>query len=116
MYNVDEIEVTEFKKISIIEKATHNKNYPEEDLFSLYKRFQFSINQFLNATDAYKTLTNIEARALVYQRILLESEIEKKLELIKILKDLFIKENLENAFDVQLKKFLKDIAPRRSSI
>ena len=111
LYNVDEIEVTEFKKISIIEKATHNKNYPEEDLFSLYKRFQFSINQFLNATDAYKTLTNIEARALVYQRILLESEIEKKLELIKILKDLFIKENLENAFDVQLKKFLKDLDP-----
>ena len=111
LYNVDEIEVTEFKKISIIEKATHNKNYPEEDLFSLYKRFQFSINQFLNATDAYKTLTNIEARALVYQRILLESEIEKKLELIKILKDLFIKENLENAFDVQLKNFLKDLDP-----
>ena len=112
LYNVDEIEVTELEKISIIEKATHDKNYPEEDLFELYKRFQFNINQFLNVTDAYKTLTNTtEARALVYQRILLESEIEKKLELIKILKNLFIKENLKNAFDFQLKKFLKNLNP-----
>ena len=109
LYNVEEIDVDEFDKISLIEKATNDKNFSEDDLFSLYKRFQFNINQLLNASESYKALSNLEARALVYQRILLESSIDKKLELIKLLKDLFIKDNFSNAFDSELKKFLKAI-------
>jgi len=109
LYKTDEIDISELDKISLIEKATHEKNYLENDLFEIYKRFQFNINQFLNAADAYKTLGNIEGRALIYQKILLESEIEKKLEFIEILKDLFIKENLSNAFDTKLKELLKAI-------
>tara|TARA_A100001035_G_C27784078_1_gene503350 strand:- start:489 stop:2261 length:1773 start_codon:yes stop_codon:yes gene_type:complete len=109
LYNIEEIDILEDDKISIIEQATHDKNYSEKDLFLLYKRFQFNINQLLNASESYKSLTNIEARALVYQRILLESDIKKKLELIKILKNLFIKDGYENAFDNQLKEFLQKI-------
>ena len=33
----------------------------------------------------------------------------EKLELLKILKKFFANENKENAFDIELKKFLKDI-------
>ena len=111
LYNVEEIDITELDKISLIEKATNDKNFSEDDLFSIYKRFQFNISQLLNVQDSYKTLSNIEARALLYQRILLESDTNKKLELIKILKDLFIKDNYQNAFDNELKKFLKSINP-----
>ena len=111
LYNIEEIETTEFEKISIIEKATHNKNYPEKDLYKLYKRFQFNINQLLNAEDFYKSLTNIEARALIYQKVLLESEKNKRLKLLKILKDLFKKDNLADAFDEELKNFLNEIDP-----
>ncbi len=111
LYKIDEIKIEEIDKISIIEKATNDKNFSEDDLFEVYKRFQFNINQFLNATDIYKSLSNIEARALIYQKILLESETSKKLELIKILKNLFIDENISNAFDQHLKKFLKDLDP-----
>ena len=88
LYNIEEIDITELDKILLIEKATNNKNYSEKNLFSLYKKFQFNISQLLNANDSYKTLSNVEARALVYQRILLESDVPKKLELMKILKDL----------------------------
>ncbi len=109
--DIEQIDIAELDKISLIEKATHDKNYSEEDLFSLYKRFQFNINQLLNALDLYKSLSNVEARALIYQKILLESDINKKLELIKLLKDLFIKDNFANAFDNELKKFLKTINP-----
>ncbi len=109
LYKIDEIQITELDKISIIEKATHDKNYSEEDLFELYKRFQFNINQFLNAESAYKLLNNVEAKALIYQKILLESEIKKKLEFIVLLKNLFIRENIDNAFDIQLKKLLEEI-------
>ncbi len=111
LYNVEEIDVTDIEKISLIEKATNDKNYSEDDLFSLYKRFQFNINQLLNASDSYKALLNIEARALIYQKVLLESDVKKKLELIKILKELFAKDNYPNAFDEELKKLLKKIDP-----
>ena len=112
LYNIEEIEITEVDKISLIEKATNDKNYPEDDLFSLYKRFQFSIDQLLNVLNSYKILSNVEARALVYQRIILESDVNKKLELIKILNDLFTKDNYLNAFDSELKKLLKEIDPK----
>jgi hypothetical protein len=111
LYNVEEIDIAEEEKISLIEKATHDKNYSEKDLFSLYKRFQFNINQLLNASETYKSLSNIEARALVYQRSLLESDTEKKLEFIKLLKDLFTKDGYANAFDDELKEILEKIEP-----
>jgi len=106
-----EIDVKEIDKIATIEKAVHNKNYSETDLFNLYKRFQFNINELLNPEDAYKSMPNIQSRALIYQKILLESEKVKKLKLLKKLKDLFKKDGLNNAFDTELKKFLEDYNP-----
>ena len=105
------IQPSELDKIATIELAVHNKNYPEKDLFELYKRFQFNINQLLNAQTSYKSLSGIEARALIYQKILLESETVEKLKLLKILKKSFEKENLSNAFDEELKSFLNEIDP-----
>ena len=106
-----EIDISEIEKISTIEKAVHDKNYPEKDLFALYQRFQFNFNQLLNAKDVYKTLPNIEGRALVYQKILLESEMVEKLKLLKILKDSFENDDLGKAFDLELKTFLENINP-----
>ncbi|RPG94656.1 MAG: hypothetical protein CBE46_002100 [Candidatus Pelagibacter sp. TMED286] len=106
-----EIDITELDRISVLEKAVHNRNFPEKDLLNVYKRFQFNINELLNAKDFYKSLSSIEARALIYQKVLLESEINEKLKLLKILKDLFKKDNLENAFNVELKKFLALVDP-----
>ncbi len=106
-----EIDTTEIEKISTIEKATHNKDYSEKDLFEIYKRFQFNFNQLLNAENSYKSLSKIEARALIYQKILLESEMIEKLKLLKLLKSLFKKDNINNAFDGELKKFLEKIDP-----
>ncbi len=107
-----EINISELEKISIIEKAVHNKNYSEQDLFKLYKRFQFNINQLLNVKNSYKSLNNIEGRALIYQKILLESEMVEKLKLLKLLKDSFDNDDLTNAFDIELKKFLSEMNPQ----
>ena len=105
------IDISELDKISILEKATHNKNYPEKDLFEFYKKFQFNITQLLNADQSYKSLSNIEARALIYQKILLESEMVEKLKLLKLLKKSFKDDDIEEAFDIELKKFLENINP-----
>ena len=109
--NFKEIDILEIDKISTLEKATHDKNYPEKELFRLYKRFQFNINQLLNIKESSKLLSNIEGRALVYQKILLESEMTERLKLLKILKNSFKKDNLDNAFDHELKNFLVEIDP-----
>ena len=110
LYNLKDIEITDIDKISTIEKATSDKNYSEEELFEFYKRFQFSINQLLNIKESYKSLSAIEGRALIYQRLILTEEPKLKLELMKILKDLFEKQGIGNAFDIELKKLLGQIS------
>ena len=106
--NIKDIELTDLGKISSIEKATHEGNYAEKELFELYKRFQFSINQLLNIKESIKTLSATESRALIYQGILITSEIEYKLQLINALKNSLKNNGLENAFNVELMKFLKE--------
>jgi len=105
--SVESIDLQDKNKVFSIEKATSEKNYTEKDLFELYKRFMFNINQLLSVEQSFKVLPNHEARALVYQGILLEKNSEEKIKLIKILKDLFIQENISNAFDTELVKLLK---------
>ena len=107
--NVNDIELTNIDKISSIERATHEKLYEEKELFELYKRFQFSISQLLNIKESTKVLSAIESRALIYQGILITTEIENKLLLINALKNSFKNEGIENAFDVELRTFLKEI-------
>jgi len=107
--NIQNIELTDFDKITTIEKAAHEKNYTEKELYNLYKRFQFNINQLLNIKESSKLLSSIETRALIYQGILITTETKKKLELINALKNSFINENIGNAFDQEMKFFLKEI-------
>jgi len=107
--NISDIELTDIEKITSIEKATHEGNYTEKELFELYKRFQFNINQLLNIKESTKVLSTIETRALIYQGILITTEIENKLQLMNALKNSFKSEGIENAFNIELKAFLKDI-------
>ena len=109
LFNIKDLEITDIDKISTIEKAVNDKNYSEKDLFEFYKKFQFNISQLLNAKDVYKSLSPIEGRALLYQKTLLTDKLNLKLDLIKTLKDAFKKDEIENAFDQELKSFLNKI-------
>jgi len=107
--SIDIINLEDTDKIFTIEKATHDKNYKESELFALYERFRFNINQLLTVRETYKLLPNSASRALLYQGILLTKEPSEKIQLIKLLKELFEKDNISNAFDVKLVKFLKEV-------
>ena len=107
--NIQEIDITDVEKIKIIEKATHEKNYTEKELFELYKRFQFNINQLLNIKESTKVLSTTETRALIYQGILITSEVEKKFELMNALKNSFKNDGIESAFNLELRLFLSEI-------
>ena len=107
--NTQEVDITDIGKIRIIEKETHKKNYTENELFELYRRFQFNINQLLNIKESTKVLSATETRALIYQGILITNEVEKKFELMNALKNSFKNDGLENAFNIELKMFLNMI-------
>ena len=109
LYKMNDIELNELDKIANIEKATHDGNYSEKELFELYKRFQFTINQLLNIKESTKALPAIEARALIYQGILITTNIEKKLELMNALKNSFKIDEMEDAFSDELRNLLSDI-------
>mgnify|MGYP001262356060 FL=1 len=109
LQNTELINIEDYEQISLIEQATHEGIYNEDELFKLYKRFQFNINQLLNAKDFYKDLPLSEGRALIYQKLLLSNDPEKILEYSQLLKNSFNNDNLENAFNLELKKFLEKI-------
>ena len=109
LYKMNDIEINELDKIANIEKATHDGNYSEKELFELYKRFQFTINQLLNIKKSTKVLPAIEARALIYQGILITTNIEKKLELMNALKNSFKIDEIKDAFSDELRNLLSDI-------
>ena len=107
--NIDSIDLEDSENISLIEQATHEKNYEEKELFELYKRFQFNINQLLNVKESYKLLQNYEGRALLYQRLILTKDANELLDLSLKLKQSFTKDNIGNAFNNELKEILSVI-------
>ncbi len=106
---VENIDLEDLEKINLIEKAVHDGNYNEYDLFNLYTRYQFNFNQLLSAKENYKTLDNSSQRALIYQKMLLTIEPSEKVFLAKLLKNLFVANDLENAFSKELSKILSSI-------
>ena len=107
--DLSNVDINDQNKILIIEKATNYKIFSEKDLFEYYKKFQFNIDQLLSATDTYKLLSPVEARALIYQRALLTSEPELKLKFLQLLKQLFEDNKIGLAFDIELNNFLNEI-------
>ena len=107
--DIDTIDLEDKEKLLTVEMATHEKNYKEEELFALYERFKFNINQLLTVEESYKLLPSSESRALVYQGILITKETSEKIKLIKLLKDLFIKDEVSEAFNYKLVEFLDGI-------
>ena len=107
--NIKDVDIANTDKIASIEKATHEGNYSEKDLFELYKRFQFNINQLLNIKESTKVLSAIETRALIYQGLLITTEIDTKLQLMNALKNSFKIDKIDNAFNLELKLFLSEL-------
>ena len=105
----DLIDIEDDEQVKLIEKATSEEVYDEKELLNLYKKFEFNINQLINVNKIYKLLPDFEARALLYQRLLLTVDTEQKLILSSKLIKLFDDSNLSKAFDEELSDTLKKI-------
>ena len=109
LLSIDDLEDEE--TIINYEKAAAANSFEKKDLFEIYKKILFSVNQLINVTDVYKNLPGYKSRALIYQTILLSDNVEKKLKLTFLLKDLFDEEKISNAFSEELSKILNSINP-----
>ena len=106
------IKLNSFQDEEIIityEKAAAQNTFDKDEIFKIYLRIDFNFNQLLNAEEIYKTLPNYKSRALIYQSILLNDNVEKKIKLLFLLEDLFRKDKLSNIFEDELINILKTI-------
>tara|TARA_B100001123_G_scaffold414975_1_gene515022 strand:+ start:1057 stop:2799 length:1743 start_codon:yes stop_codon:yes gene_type:complete len=108
------IQVNDIENAEVIltyEQAAQENSFRKDEVFKIYLRLDFNFNQLVNVKEIYKTLPNYKARALVYQSILLSDNVERKLNLIFLLKDLFIKDKLLNVYSKEMSDMLKSIDP-----
>ena len=97
------------KVIARYEVAAHQGRFDKNKIFEIYLSVPFNIQQLINADTVYKSLIGHEARALIYQKILLSDDLENKLDLLFLLQDLFRKDKLDNIFKQYLSDTLKSI-------
>ena len=109
LQKINDIDIEDSIKVQTIEKAAHNGNYSEKELLNLYKRFEFNLDQLLTAEDTYKKMPNFMGRALLYQRLLLTYDVAIRLEFAEKLKNSVKKDNIENAFNLELASILSEI-------
>ena len=108
------IRINDFEDEKVIltyEKAAAEDLFKSEEIFNIYKQILFNVSQLINAAEVYKNLPNYKARALIYQSILLSDNVEKKLDLMFLLKDLFEKDKLTNVYSKELTRILRNINP-----
>ncbi len=99
------------KVIKKYEVAANQGNFDKDKIFEIYLSIPFDISQLINAETVYQSLLGYQSRALIYQKFLLSDNIENKLNLLFLLKNLFEKDNLNNVYNEYLSKTLKKFEP-----
>ncbi len=102
-------DISDKKKISTIENAANRNQIDKNQIFKIYKQIPFDLNSLINAENIYQSLDGVEARALIYQKYLLSDNIENKIDLLFLLKDLFKKAELANSYYQFLSDRLKEL-------
>ena len=92
LIKVDNFENKE--KIKKLEIAANKNQFKKKNIFDIYKKIPFDLNNLIDAENIYQNLDGSDARALIYQKFLLSDNIENKIQLLFLLKDLFKKDNL----------------------
>ena len=96
LLKIDNIDDKE--KIKSLEIAANNNTLDKLKIFEIYKKIPFDIIQLISAEEIFQSLEGLESRALIYQKYLLADNVENKIKLLFLLKDLFKKENISNVY------------------
>jgi len=106
------IKVNDFEDENIIpayEQAASKNSFEKDNIFKIYLKMNYSFNELINSEEIYKSLPNHKARALIYQSILLSDNVERKIYLSFLLRDLFIKDKILDVYQDELSTILKSI-------
>ena len=106
------IQVNNFEDEDVIltyENAAAQNSFDSGEIFKIYLKIIFNFTQLVNAEDIYKNLPNYKARALIYQSMLLSDNIERKINLAFLLKDLFTEDKIFEVYADELSSFLKSL-------
>ena len=106
------INVNNFEDENVIQTYEHaaaQNSFEKDEIFKIYLKMNFNFNQLSNSQEIYKNLPNYKARALIYQSMLLSDNVERKIRLAFLLKDLFIKDKIFSVYEEELSNFLKSI-------
>ncbi len=101
-------DINDKEKIKNIETAANKGQIDKNQVFKIYKQIPFDLNTLINAQNVYQSFEKIEGRALIYQKFLLSDNVQNKLDLLFLLKDLFKKDNLANLYSEFLSDRLKE--------
>ena len=107
LININDLENND--EIKELEIAANSNSLAKSYILEVYKNINFDLNDLLKIDQVYLTLEPIDARALVYQKILLSDNTETKLKYLFLLNDLFKNDNLPNIFQNYLSQELKTL-------
>jgi len=102
-------DINDKKKLKDLELAANKGQIDPEIIFDIYKQVPFTLNKLINANNIYQTLEETDARALIYQKYLLAENIEKQLNYLFLLDDMFKKSKIQNVYSRFLSNKLKKI-------
>ena len=107
LININDLENND--EIKELEIAANSNSLAKSYILEVYKNINFDLNDLLKIDQVYLTLEPIDARALVYQKILLSDNTETKLKYLFLLNDLFKNDNLPYIFQNYLSQELKTL-------
>ena len=102
-------DVTNKTKIKELEIASNAGSVDKQLIFNIYTQIPFNLNNLINARNIYQSLETVDARSLIYQKYLLSEDLEKRLEYLFILEDLFKKDKIQNIYSEFLSETLINI-------
>ena len=106
------IKVNDFEDentITAYEQAASKNSFEKDEIFKIYLKMNYSFTELINSEEIYKSLPSYKARALIYQSILLSDNVERKIYLSFLLRDLFIKDKILEVYQEELSTILKSI-------
>ena len=107
LININDLENND--EIKELEIAANSNSLAKSYILEVYKNINFDLNDLLKIDQVYLTLEPVNARALVYQKILLSDNTETKLKYLFLLNDLFKNDNLPYIFQNYLSQELKTL-------
>ena len=103
------------KRLQELELAANQNQINKETIFNIYQQVPFTLNELINAKSIYKSLSESDARPLIYQKYLLSEDNDQKIEYLILLEELFKKENLQNIYSNFLSNKIKEIGVKNFS-